>query len=381
MDPSSFTKTSFCNIEIDNITTNEAKEYILNQLSIHCGGIKYNSRYAKVFNPQYSQNLNNPHVFFLKSSGTPYLLFMSQINGINYSFFIDKKVKEGYSYPKIFILPYQFSSELYKGSLFECELIRKKNKKWTIGINDTYALSGKNLKKTIIIDRVNMITDVVMNNYTENNFSSTCPLFVKKYFDYKEIQYACNEFAPSLGYDIRGIYFTPLRVDYSKILYVFKHGGSSNSGASNGGTSNGGTSKGGTSNGGTSKGGTSKGGTSKGGTSKGGTSKGGSSNSSKGVTKLDVGDNTDATAKKMDTKCFRIMKTMKPDVYELYLSDGDNLVKKGIALVQTTYLSHLLLSYFTDTSYDTEILVKCLYNDNFKKWAPITLATGPIDSN
>jgi hypothetical protein len=142
---------------------------------------------------------------------------------------------------------------------------------------------------------------------------------------------------------------------------VFKHGGSINSGASNGGTSNGGTSKGGT--------------------SKGGTSKGGSSNSSKGVTKLDVGDNTDATAKKMDTKCFRIMKTMKPDVYELYLSDGDNLVKKGIALVQTTYLSHLLLSYFTDTSYDTEILVKCLYNDNFKKWAPITLATGPIDSN
>ena len=30
MDPSSFTKTSFCNIEIDNITTNESKKYILN---------------------------------------------------------------------------------------------------------------------------------------------------------------------------------------------------------------------------------------------------------------------------------------------------------------------------------------------------------------
>ena len=30
MDPSSFTKTSFCNIKIDNITTNESKKYILN---------------------------------------------------------------------------------------------------------------------------------------------------------------------------------------------------------------------------------------------------------------------------------------------------------------------------------------------------------------
>ena len=157
MDPSSFTKTSFCNIEIDNITKNESKQYILNQMSLLCSGIKYNSRYAKVFNEQFSKNLNNPHVFFLKSSGTPYLLFMSQINGINYCFFIDKKIKEGYDYPKIFILPYQFSSELYKGSLFECELIRKKNKRWCLAINDIYYHEGKSLKKTIIIDRMNTI--------------------------------------------------------------------------------------------------------------------------------------------------------------------------------------------------------------------------------
>ena len=94
MDPSSFTKTSFCNIEIDNITTNESKKYILNSLSLLCSNIKYNSRYAKVFNEQFSKNLNNPHVFFLKSSGTPYLLFLTQINGVNYNFFIDKKLKK-----------------------------------------------------------------------------------------------------------------------------------------------------------------------------------------------------------------------------------------------------------------------------------------------
>ena len=186
MEPSSFTKTSFCNIEIDNITKNESKQYILNQMSLLCSGIKYNSRYAKVFNEQFSKNLNNPHVFFLKSSGTPYLLFMSQINGINYCFFIDKKIKEGYDYPKIFILPYQFSPELYKGSLFECELIRKKNKKWCLAINDIYYHEGKSLKKTIIIDRINTIHTILTNQFTENDFHSTCPLFIKKYFDYKD---------------------------------------------------------------------------------------------------------------------------------------------------------------------------------------------------
>ena len=50
MDPTSFTKTSFCNVSIDNITQNESKEYILNQMNVLCSGIKYNDRYAKIYN-------------------------------------------------------------------------------------------------------------------------------------------------------------------------------------------------------------------------------------------------------------------------------------------------------------------------------------------
>ena len=315
MEPSSFTKTSFCNIEIDNITKNESKQYILNQMSLLCSGIKYNSRYAKVFNEQFSKNLNNPHIFFLKSSGTPYLLFMSQINGINYCFFIDKKIKEGYDYPKIFILPYEFSPELYKGSLFECELIRKKNKKWCLAINDIYYHEGKSLKKTIIIDRINTIHTILTNQFTENDFHSTCPLFIKKYFDYKDIHYAINEFAPQLDYNTRGIYFVPLRVDYSNILYIFPK------------------------------------------------------ESNPVVMKETI----------KTTKCFRIMKTMKPDVYELYLSNGDNIIKQDIALVQTTLLSHTLLNYFEGKSFDDEILVECKFHERFKKWVPVSLSDGPID--
>ena len=315
MDPSSFTKTSFCNAEIDNITKNESKNYILNQLSLLCSGIKYNSRYAKVFNEQFSKNLNNHHVFFLKSSGTPYLFFMSQINGINYCFFIDKKIKEGYDYPKIFILPYQFSPDLYKGTLFECELIRKKNKKWCIGINDIYFYSGKNLKKTIIIDRINIIHTILNENYTENNFTNTCPLFIKKYFDYKNIHFAINEFAPKLNYNTRGLYFVPLRVDYSNILYIFPK-------------------------------------------------------ESNPIAMEEI---------QKTTKCFRIMKTLKPDVYDLYLSNGDNIIKQDIALVQSTQLSHTLLQYFENKNYDDEILIECKFNENFKKWEPINLSDGPID--
>jgi len=310
MDPSSFTKTSFCNIEIDNITTNESKQYILNSLSLLCSNIKYNSRYAKVFNEQFSKNLNNPHVFYLKSSGTPYLLFLTQINSINYAFFIDKKIKEGYNFPKIFILPYEFSSELYKSTLFECELIRKRNKKWCLGINDIYYHCGKNMKKTNIIDRMNTIHQIFDKKYTPGEFSNTCPPFVKKYFDYKDVSYVFNEYIPNLDYETRGLYFVPMRVDYSNILYIFKD---------------------------------------------------------KDSVKL-------VEKPKKTTKCFRIMKTMKPDVYELYGLKSEVLTKMGIALVQTTLLSHSLLTWFQDKDFDSEILVECKYNEYFKKWEPVSLS-------
>jgi len=336
MDPSSFTKTSFCGSQIDNITTNESKQYILNSLSLLCSGIKYNSRYAKVFNDQFSKNLNNPHIFFLKSSGTPYLLFLTQINGVNYGFFIDKKIKEGYDYPKIFILPYEFSGELYKGTLFECELIRKRNKRWCIGINDIYYAKGENMKKTIIIDRVNKIHDILNTGYNETEFTKTCYIFVKKYFDYKDIDFALNKFAPNLEYDTRGLYFVPLRVDYSNILYIFK--------------------------------------------------KESSPVSVKEIPKNDIpkmgipkNDIPKKEMPKKGIKCFRIMKTMKPDVYELYLSKNDSLMKQGIALVQTIILSHKLLSWFHGKEFDDPIFVECKYNEFFSKWEPLSLSKGPLN--
>ena len=34
MDPSSFTKTSFCGKTVDNVTNNEVKEFILNDMKL-----------------------------------------------------------------------------------------------------------------------------------------------------------------------------------------------------------------------------------------------------------------------------------------------------------------------------------------------------------
>ena len=72
------------------------------------------------------------------------------------------------------------------------------------------------------------------------------------------------------------------------------------------------------------------------------------------------------------------MKTMKPDVYDLYLTKDDSLIKSGIALVQNIELSHSLLSWFQNKDFDSEVLVECKYNEYFKKWEPISLSDDPI---
>ena len=221
MDPSSLTKTSFCGKTVDNVTNNEIKEFILNDMKLKCGNQQYNTRYAKVYNEQYSRNLNNPHIICLKSSGTPYLLFCTQINDTNYCFLIDKKVKDGYEHPKIFIVHYRFDPELFKGTLFEVELIRDKDKKWSLLLGDIYHYKGESQKNVQIHDRINKCIDILENEYIDDSFCNVCPLKIKKYFDYNDATDILQNFIPKLSYRVRGMYFVPLKPSYSKILYLF----------------------------------------------------------------------------------------------------------------------------------------------------------------
>lgn len=304
MDPKHITRTSFCDKEIDNVTDNSMKKYILDNLHVKTG-IKFSYRYAKIYNEQYKKNLNNPHLICLKSSGTPYLLFCSQINDVNYCFLIDKKVKDGYEYPKIFIVHYRFSPELFKGTLFETELIRDKNQEWSLLIGDIYHNSGVSLKNIQIHDRMNVCIDIMENKYINDSFCDICPIFIKKYFDFQEIRSIFSDFIPNLPYRVRGFYFVPMKTSYSKIIYIFK----------------------------------------------------------------------DEDYKKVNTNnkkyiSFRIIKTVKPDVYELYLF---NEQKTSIQKHSYASIPDIQTSKWVKQLCDSkdECMVECKYNSLFKKWVPI----------
>ena len=303
MDPSSLTKTSFCGKTVDNVTNNQLKKFILNELMLKCGRIQYNTRYAKIYNEQYSRNLNNPHIICLKSTGAPYLLFCTQINGRNYSLLIDKKVKVGYDYPKIFVTHYKFNNEIFDGTLFETELLRDKQNNWCLLIGDIYFYKSQNCNHRVIMDRMNIIHTCLSTEYNPDSFKDICPIQVKKYFDYSDKEYIFKTFIPKLNYKTRGLYFVPIKPSYSKILYMFKEG------------------------------------------------------------------DLDNKIEKKNTLYFLIQKTLKRDVYDLYLQGKNNIVKQGIACIPTLQCSLMVRELFNNFSED--IIVECKYNEKFKKWQPL----------
>ena len=312
MDPSSFTKTSFCGKTVDNVTKNELKEFILNDIKLKCGNLSYNSRYAKVYNEQYSRNLNNPHIICLKSSGTPYLLYCTQINNVNYCFLIDKKVKVGYDYPKIFVTPYQFDKSVFTGTLIETELVRDKNQNWFLLLGDIYFHKSANCSNQVIMERMNLIHTLLKTEYNPDSFCEVCPIQVKRYFDFKDKELIMNDFIPSLNYGTRGFYFIPLKSSYSKILYLFKEG------------------------------------------------------------------DLQIKKEKKDTLNFLIKKTLKRDVYDLYLQGPNNIVKHGIACIPNLKCSQMLRSMFEETIDEKDLCVECRYNVKFEKWQPLHKSKEPM---
>ena len=304
MDSKSLTKTGFCDKEIDNVTNNDMKQYILDNLKTK-SGLQYTSKYAKIYNDNFSKNLNNPHLVCLKSIGSPYFLYCTQINDVNYCFLIDKKIKDGYKFPKIFLVHYRFESEIFNGTLFETELLRDNCNKWHLLLGDIYIYRGEKLDNKQITERMNIINDIILNKYIDDTFCNICPIKIKRYFDINQIKYITEEFIDKLDYRVRGLYFVPLKTSYAKILYIFKDD-----------------------------------------------------------------EYKKSNYKNKTTINFKIVKTIKPDVYELYLNNEtkSSIIKHSYASIPNIKTSLWLKELFDQKE---DIIVECKLNKRFNKWAPL----------
>jgi hypothetical protein len=77
---------------------------------------------------------------------------------------------------------------------------------------------------------------------------------------------------------------------------------------------------------------------------------------------------TDAS---VDEKVLFLMKTLEPDIYDIYETENANDKSIGIALVQTMNDSKILRTAFRDKNAMTVLKFACAYNDKFKKWRAV----------
>ena len=384
-------KISFCDKQCSNINDNKIKAQIVKHLeSAH--DINVITRDYTIINPNnlrivsYHQHLITPF-----TNGNPYFLYLSKIDGINCCIFIDKKLKDGYTFPKMHCVKYNFNNELFeKETVFSGELVKDNERRWFFLMDNIVLYKGMNTNEKNIISRYELIHSILEREYKVDKYLEICPLQVKRLFLYKDIRKMVEDFIPNLSYVCKGIVFYTLNNKCSNFAFILsresqfevkspmeideivqnkyprlwekKHSivRENIQDALTIGTT---------------------------------ISTTGSSNTTVGISCNSMNDKvveplslearlSDIVEIEVEHVVFKILKTDIPDIYNLYCinsntstrnieSDYDNIYKHSIALVPNIKTSHYLYNTFKSNPSNLTMKVEARFSKIFEKWIPI----------
>jgi hypothetical protein len=359
---------SFCDKQCSNINDNKVKAQIVKHLEAQYG-IPIISRDFNVINPNNLRIVSfHQHVLAPLTNGNPYLLFLTRIDGINCSIYIDRKLKDGYTYPKMHCVKYNFQEELFeKETVFSGELVKDNERRWVFLIDGILLYKELPTTEKNVIARYELIHSIMANEYNRDAFLEICPLQVKRLFLYRDVEKMVQDFIPNLSYTCKGILFYTLNNRCSNFAFLLprdsqfkiktpeeindivqekypklwskKH----------------------------------------------------AINQEQipdalfintieqriGVVSSNCKANTQIA---VDNVVFKILKTDIPDIYNLYCIDPStsNLVKYGIALVPNIRISHYLSNGFKDDANNLDRLVECRFSKIFEKWTPVQFVANEL---
>jgi len=408
-------KISFCDKQCDNVNDNKSKSEIIKNIDTK-HKIQVITRDYSILNPNIFRNVSyHQHILSTYTNGNPYMLYLTKIDGINQSIFIDKKLKDGYTYPKIHCVKYRFADELFeKETIFTGELVRDLNRRWFFLIDNILIYKGMSTSEKNILSKFELIHNILNQEYKSDKYLEICPLQIKKLFLYKDIKTLVNDFIPNLSYKCKGLIFYTLNTKNSNYAYLLPRDSqieikssseiediitekypdllnrkniSQNANdfnafneinAINNINNN---------------------------------------NNPNQIAKLNSNEfiraevtvvdnniilnnlelnskilnNTNNTNNAINTNIistieqnnavFKILKTDIPDIYNLYcLDENNNLIKNSIALVPNIKISHLLYNAFLINPNNFDMNIECKFSKIFEKWIPINFVkNSPYD--
>jgi len=213
---------NFCNINAFNVKNNREKSDILKKIYT-----KYRLNIADKSHKMFTQRhlttfKSNEHLVSTITQGNKYWLFLTKINNENYSLFIDNKITDKHILPKIIIVNFRFSNDLFTDTLFEGELVRDKNNQWLFILTDLLIYKAQLYHPKNIIDKISLMYEIMKTMFINDMNIQPCFIQIKKHFTYKDLKYLVDEYIPKLQYKILGVIFQPVICSFSSVEFYFK---------------------------------------------------------------------------------------------------------------------------------------------------------------
>lgn len=337
---------SFANRIAFNIKSNDIKDMILEKI-YRLYNIKIiQKHYYTLTNNNVNFLNNNSYLCCLRSNGNPYYVFFTLYNNLPIIYYIDKKIHPNYQKPRIILVRGLFDRSLFNDTLFDGEMIKTYDNKWLFVINDIISYKGEHLKKKNLEERLEILYNLLENEYTPDELVDVCNYKIKTYYHLNKnsIEELIN-ISKIINYSSRGIYLWNYNLNYKPILYNFNeeniinvvrkikdetkfktlHDNNDNENNNNL-----------------------------------------QKNENNNLVIIDNNNLED------DEKILWISKTVDPDVYNLYLKESLlNDKSFGIANVSSLETSKMLRLAFKNKNASTLIKFKCKFNQQFNKWKPL----------
>ena len=212
---------SFCDKIAFNVRNEQYKTNLLEQVFQQFNIIVTDNN-CHIYNKQYSKIIqHNNYLLSTNTTGNRYFLYFTKDElQNNLCFFIDKKICKGYKYPRIIYTKFRFSDKVFNGTLLYGELIKDYQQNWLFLINDIYSYCGTKLNTMNKITRIKKMYSLLNDNYTRDSIIDVCNFQIKRYFEYKQINYLLKEFIPNLKYNINGLLFNGIHFKQPNILLL-----------------------------------------------------------------------------------------------------------------------------------------------------------------
>lgn len=218
----SLSTISFCDKECYNVNRDNTKDKLIRYIESKFDIQIIKNQYVMI-NPKILYNISkHEHFITTLTNGNPYLMYLTVIDDTKWCIFIDRKLKKGYSYPKIHCTQYDFDDELFTNeTIFNGELVRDVNRHWKFLIGDIIIYRGKNmLKQKNFLSRIELVHNILKNEYSHTPNIEICPLLIKRVFQYSEIKYIFENFIPDLSYTCRGLVFNTMNSKFSNYVWI-----------------------------------------------------------------------------------------------------------------------------------------------------------------